>query len=489
MTSKAQKRAAKMAARQAKKNVNKVENPVVENKVEEPVVEQPAAEETKVEQPTPTEQPKPEPAVEEIKEEKKEEKKDKKDKKDKKVPTFVPEEVDHKELRIQKPTSSSAVQRSSADAKSRIMTVIWEKYGKDADFAKQYPEAYTDMMRNLDVVTVLALADIQNELQERTANGELKLTVAADQIMPLQNIAGMLGIELCEVKALPGKGDDKQLKINFPEELKEKKEDTKPELDPSKISSEEELKKAIEFLLRETPNVAVNIASTIQWYHDYCIFKTDNADKKLEYDNRAISEWVNDIFSKVQPTAILRGLGRSLYLYTKESGSPITAHTVLHHHLSQLGYSEEAIADLVRALITEQFRYNLSTDPKANKDPKEDKAMMAIISNIGNDYIETLFKNFNTEITKDTTSEEQFQIKKAKEIIGRVRTNYLKDEAAEKKCTEDALRMAIGRIINLYRDPMNPLMEYEQSSVTSVKEGEYPPKKVTVNVNVSSKKK
>lgn len=486
MTSKAQKRAAKMAARQAKKNVNKVENnAVVENKVEEPVVEQPAA----VEQPAPVDTPKPEPAVEEIKEEKKEEKKDKKDKKEKKVPTFIPEEVHHDELRVQKSSPGSAMSRSSADAKSRIMSVIWEKYGKDADFAKQYPEAYTDMMRNLDVVTVLALADIQNELQERTASGELKLTVSADQIMPLQNIAGMLGIELCEVKALPGSTDDKQLKINFPEELKEKKEEKKPELDPSKISSDEELKKAIEFLLRETPNVAVNIASTIQWYHDYCIFKTDNADKKLEYDNRAISEWVNDIFSKVQPTAILRGLGRSLYLYTKETGSPITAHTVLHHHLSQLGYSEEAIADLVKALITEQFRYNLSTDPKANKDPKEDKAMMAIISNIGNDYIDTLFKNFNAEITKDTTNEEQFQIKKAKEIVGRVRTNYLKDEASEKKCTEDALRMAIGRIINLYRDPMNPLMEYTQGSVTSSKEGEYPPKKVTVNVNVSSKKK
>ena len=401
MTSKAQKRAAKMAARQAKKNVNKVENnAAVESKVEEPVVEQPAA----VEQPAPVDSPKPEPAVEEIKEEKKEEKKDKKDKKEKKVPTFIPEEVHHDELRVQKSSAGSAVQRSSADAKSRIMTVIWEKYGKDADFAKQYPEAYTDMMRNLDVVTVLALADIQNELQERTASGELKLTVSADQIMPLQNIAGMLGIELCEVKALPGSTDDKQLKINFPEELKEKKEEKKPELDPSKISSDEELKKAIEFLLRETPNVAVNIASTIQWYHDYCIFKTDNADKKLEYDNRAISEWVNDIFSKVQPTAILRGLGRSLYLYTKETGSPITAHTVLHHHLSQLGYSEEAIADLVKALITEQFRYNLSTDPKANKDPKEDKAMMAIISNIGNDYIDTLFKNFNAEITKEPMS-------------------------------------------------------------------------------------
>ena len=451
MTSKAQKRAAKMAARQAKKNVNKVENnAVVENKVEEPVVEQPAA----VEQPAPVDPSKPEPAVEEIKEEKKEEKKNKKDNKEKKVPTFIPEEVNHNELRVKKSSTGSAVQRSSADAKSRIMTVIWEKYGKDADFAKQYPEAYTDMMRNLDVVTVLALADIQNELQERTASGELKLTVAADQIMPLQNIAGMLGIKLCEVKALPGNTDDKQLKINFPDELKEKKEEKKPELDPSKISSDEELKKAIEFLLRETPNVAVNIASTIQWYHDYCIFKTDNADKKLEYDNRAISEWVNDIFSKVQPTAILRGLGRSLYLYTKETGSPITAHTVLHHHLSQLGYSEEAIADLVKALITEQFRYNLSTDPKANKDPKEDKAMMAIISNIGNDYIDTLFKNFNAEITKDTTNEEQFQIKKAKEIVGRVRTNYLKDEASEKKCTEDALRMAIPRPMAQARMPM-----------------------------------
>ena len=47
--------------------------------------------------------------------------------------------------------------------------------------------------------------------------------------------------------------------------------------------------------------------------------------------------------------------------------------------------------------------------------------------------------------------------------------------------------MAIGRIINLYRDPMNPLTEYLGESYSSSKEGEYPAKKITVEVNVKKK--
>lgn len=496
--SKASKKAAKMAAKQVKKNntvvQNEVKTPDVEQKKEEKV--EPAVEQPKAEQPKKVEEPKkeekPVPTVEEIKEEKKEQPKKKEEKKkEKKVPTFIPEDATHELAQVQKKSSGIPQTTSTVDAKARIMSVIWERYGKNQDFAKQYPEAYDDLMRNLDAVTVLSLVDLRNELKERNEAGELKLTVSADQVMPLQNIAAMLGIELTPLAALPGKEEDKkQLKLEFvPEELKDKqpKSGDKPELDPSKITTEEQVKAALEWELRCSAgsNMAINLANTVQWYRDYCMFKEQDADKKLKLDEKPVSEWMNEIFHKIQPVALLKGLGRALYLYTKRDGSPIVAHTTLHHHLAPLGYSEEAIAEFVRTLIQEQFRYNLATDEKSEKDPKKDIALMAVTKNLGNDYIDKVFNDYAIASNVEDNLQREKKAR-ANEIIGRVRTNYVVN-SEKKDFTLDEIRMAIGRIINLYRDPMNPLTEYLGESYSSAKEGEYPAKKVTVEVNIKKK--
>ena len=58
-------------------------------------------------------------------------------------------------------------------------------------------------------------------------------------------------------------------------------------------------------------------------------------------------------------------------------------------------------------------------------------------------------------------------------VLGSVKTNFFsKDESP----TPDELRLKVGQIINLYRDPASRLAAYCQSSITSPVEKEYPEK-------------
>ena len=183
---------------------------------------------------------------------------------------------------------------------------------------------------------------------------------------------------------------------------------------------------------------------------------------------------MNEIFSRINPVSLLKGLGSSVYVYTSQTGSPCMAHSVLHNHLTKAGWSEEQVAETVRALINENFRLK----QKDNKEltPESDKAISAIISNLGEEYIDKLFADWgiNLEGVEESKKNQLENDRKiARMVLGSIKTNFFsKDESP----TPDELRLKVGQIINLYRDPASRLAAYCQSSITSPVEKEYPEK-------------
>lgn len=478
-------KAAKAAAKQEAKNA-------AETKVDNKKAEEAAKTEKKEEAKKPQVD---KPAT--PKEEKKEAKTGTQKPKKEKIPTIIPEDVTHEdkpnpEEKVVKraaslvngitgagiPVGSSG---SSVDGKAMLAFVMQQRYANNEELAKRYPEVYADINRTIDVVSLLALVDIRQDLFNRGERGELELKIDANQLMPLQSMAEMLGIKLAPAKALPG-GDGKQLSIDFaksevPDELAKDagKVATKiPELDPNKITTDEEINKALDYLINKERNVATNIVNTVEWYRTLCGLKETNADKKLALDERTVGDWMNEIFSRINPVSLLRGLGSSVYLYTSQTGSPCMAHSVLRKHLVGAGWSEEQVAETVRALINENFRFK----QKENKDldPKSDKAIMAIISNLGEDYIDKLFadQNINTEgVDEKKKTELEANQRVARMVLGSVRTScFGKDEHP----TQDELRLKVGQIINLYRSPSERLAAYCQTSIIAPKEKEYPEK-------------
>lgn len=430
-----------------------------------------------------------------------------KPKKEAKIPTIIPEEATG-----DKSPEKKAVERatklvgtvanagipigstsSSVEGKAMLAYVMQQRYANNDELKKNYPELYADINRSIDVVTLLALVDVRQDLFNRGERGELQLQINADQVLPLQSMADMLGIKLAPAKALPG--GDGQLSINFsksevPAELAENKEpEVKvPELDPKKITTDEELKAALNYLISKDKNVAESIVNTVEWYRVYRGLKEENADKKLALDEKSVTDWINEIFSIIQPTAILRGLGRAVYLYTSQTGSPCMAHSIMHKHMCKAGWSEEQVAEALRALIGENFRYKLKDDPKA--DPKDDKALKAITGLLGNEYIDKLLSDFSVD-TKGVEDSKKVELEAAREnarkVIGSIRTNYFEKQG--KNPTMDEIRMVIGQIINLYRDPADRLAEYCQDSIISPKEGEYPEKKAAEPEKKADEKK
>lgn len=435
----------------------------------------------------------------EQKEQKKEQKPSTRKQKKDKTPTIIPEEVTEDKPKVSPeekalkratslvggitgagiPVGSTA---SSVDGKAMLAFVMQQRYANNEELAKRYPEVYADINRTIDVVNLLALVDIRQDLFNRGERGELQLMIDANQLMPLQGMAEMLGIKLAPAKALPG-GNDGQLAIDFnksevPEELAKDagKTVTKvPELDPNKITTDEEIDEALTFLINKERNVATNIVNTVEWYRTLRGLKETNADKKLALDEMTVGDWMNEIFSRINPVSLLKGLGSSVYLYTSQTGSPCMAHSVLRNHLIKAGWSEEQVAETVRALINENFR--LRQKDNQGMKPETDKAIIAVISNLGEEYIDKLFTDWglNLEGVEESKKNQLENDRKiARMVLGSVKTNFFnKDESP----TPDELRLKVGQIINLYRDPASRLAAYCQSSITSPVEKEYPEKK------------
>lgn len=488
MTKKERREAIK-AAKRAEKEAKAAETKTT---VENTTVEQPKDEKKK-----PAEKPaevKNQQATEKKTEEKKEDPKpapkkdapkDKPKEKKDKIPTIIPEDAGEKTLDRAKsltgqiPTSPNRG-GSSFDAKAMLLHSMTTRYYNNEELQKNYPELYNDLNRSMDVITLLAMVDLRQEMIERNASGQLMLKINADQILPLQSMAALLGIELAPAKALPG--NDGQMQIDFkeskiPEELTKdagKNTEEKPELDPKKIQSAEDVKKALEYLLRSDNNTATALVNAVEWYRTMRMTNEEDANKKLAMDDKTVEEWINEIISITNPTSLLRGLGRAVYLYDSQLGSPIFSHSLLHHHISKVGWSEEQIASAHKALIQENVRMKLKEDENAK--PQDDKALKAVIGSLGTEYIEKLFNDANInidEVAEDKKTEMENAKKDAKKILGVIRTNYFEKDHVP---TTDELRMCVGQIINLYRDPANRLAEYCQNYITSPKEGEYPEK-------------
>lgn len=441
----------KNVVKAAKKEEKKT--PVVENKnVANATSEQPVDNTAKVEDVENVKKPE----VENIpkKEEASENKEAKKPKNTSKkyIAEVIPEEIQNGELTkvlSKVPIGSHA---SSFDAKANLAFVMNDRYAHNKELAERYPEFYEAMSHNIDVVTVLALVDLQNELRSKNERGEIKLTIDPSQVIQLNEAANLLGITLESPKTLPG-ATDGQLSLNFspeqvPEELHEDKEstDSKVNLDPTKVTSDEELNASLAYILKKRSNVVENIIDMVEFYRTYCLTKEENADKKLEIDNKTSGELIDEIFKRIKTTPIFNGFGGAMYNSTYTSGSPVRAHCCTFINASKKGWSEQQTADLVKAFIT--GKYKLKVQAKETSDnPNDNKAVSAIIGTLGTEYIDKIFS--------DLSSEDKQLSAEAKCIVGIVKNTFFKGMNP----SVDDVRIKIGQIINLYRDPLDRIAE------------------------------
>lgn len=379
-------------------------------------------------------------------------------------------------------TTSSAL---DANHRVELLNLANDVFRKDPDAERKYSLQLRESMNEIIAAGVVAaLAD--EAIYGNTTFG----IVLSNKMYPqLITAANDMGIKLPNIKSLPQKegkikviADEISISKEARETLKNEKEleNEKPELDPKKIESEEDLRKALSYILIVGPKTGKSIKDTIvsavDFMHDYRMNMADKAENaaeaKLKYDNRTMEEWMDDIFSFVKPSFLMKGIGRGLATSIGLEKSPITAFCVLRQNLTNketntVEWDDQSIADAVKSIvkfvcnnIIESEKKNIDALDKNMKDydsiVKKYEASIKHYNDIVKDMLNTdvsIIENIPTKYeSKDAT---------CMKIVGRIKNAFYPNEngTAYKNYISNIQQYA-GYIVNLFRDEGTKIMDY-----------------------------
>lgn len=383
------------------------------------------------------------------------------------VPTVEAEVVDHVIESISK-KQEPAVKVLSPDSKVAFATLMQKRYIDHPDALVKYGQKFIDEIGGfIDGTVILTLLELREEAISKGVDVNLKFKngVTAFQVT---EACKMLGVTMPAPKLLTDGqqtidfskatvDENVQETLNNEKKVRKAIEEIVPELDPSKITTDEEVNSALEYQMRSTPNVLKSLVNTIEWLRNYRNFKAQSADEKLKLDDRTIGLWVDEILSLIKPTLLLTGIGRAVYVNAAQDGTPITAHCSVRKNIKDEDgkaiLTEEQCAELVITLLKANAKFKLAKEPKEMKDKSivDDRAIQNLVS--GNEAM----------IDKIMAKEEDVD----KKIYSIVLKQYYPNPEGD---MTSKVRNKIGQLMNLYLPVEDRMENYPSIS----EESEYP---------------
>lgn len=325
-------------------------------------------------------------------------------------------------------------------------------------------------------------------------------------------VAKDMGITLPEIKSLELKGDDEvvvnssEIKVEetVKEELKDENNTEKKgaegaiETDPVKVAhmGEDALKEALKYLLvtnlKHSKSIKDALVETVDFMHDYRIELARQAENSTDamnkYEDRTMYEWLTDIFSYVEPTIHMRGIGQGMWALVEKEHSPLSAFLILRGALTDKEtkkpcWDDQSIADTVRAFVELICKNNIEKEKEAigTLDPKKkgyrdlmnahetqikrNEEIMKSMIDISFDIVD----KYNTDF-----DDEQF-----KPIMlmafGRLRKQYYPecDLSKHYEGLYENMKIRGGIILNMFRNPGDKNSMYNESNLTEIKEISY----------------
>lgn len=378
---------------------------------------------------------------------------------------------------VETPTVSKAAQKKetvlktmSPDAKVQLATLMQKRFIDNADAPIKYGQKFIDEMDNLiDATAMMAVLDLREEAIARGV--DVNLTFNGTKTFQVTEACRLLGITLPKPKLLP----DGQQQLNFKEatvdpKLQESIENEKqvrkaieekiPELDPSKITTDDKIKAALEYQMRSTPNVLKSLINAIEWLRTLRNFKAQTAEEKLKLEDRSIGEWITEILDLIKPTLILTGIGRAVYVNASLDGTPLSAHCTVRKNVvdedGRMILNEVQIAEVVKTLLKANAKFTLSKEPEKMKDKtiNDDRALQALLSG-SEELIDTIMARKED---------------RDKKVYSMVLKQYYPNMGEN---MEAKMRNRIGQLMNLYLPENEKLSAYTDI----MDEQEFPEKK------------
>lgn len=341
-------------------------------------------------------------------------------------------------------------------------------------------------------------------------------TVRQSMLPVILDAAKDMGINI-DQKALPAPAADGTIQIpssaikpskEAAAQLKKEHEAlvAKPEIDPTKIETEEDLTKAVNFIMADRANGYEKLKDSINFYRAYLSFKNkDNAEELAKVKAKSNLELLGEIREIIKDCPlVLSGMGRSMGTFTGSTKSPVPAFCMLknstkNRKTGEFALTDNEVADYTRFIVLwandiniakynrniEEHEKNLkalSSDKKANAKAIEEvndkiescKNSIAHCNEIADTVINANFKAVDTLI-------ENYEAKDriANTIFNHIIMVYYSDVDKEKTGMDTLkhnVQQTAGIITNLFRDPATPNTEYSVANLVEVtrveKEGE-----------------
>lgn len=315
-------------------------------------------------------------------------------------------------------------------------------------------------------------------------------------------------IKLPDIKALPVKENGqvvveaKKVKIGKEEKQKlqqEKKirEGEKPELDPEKITSEEDLKKALEYMFAtKSLRITDTLVEGIEFMKKFRLHEAslaENADEaKAKFENRTSGDWLDDLFSYVQPSVFFTGIGRGMANVILAEKNPIHAFVIFRDAVKdkETGnpvLDDQELAYCVKSIVKWYCTTNIDSNNKAiegfdeKKNAKDIEAckhriadleeILTIITNPSANVVDTLLDNIGSYFTEDGSTLTP-ECAKANAIYNTVCKSYYGKQLsnADYANLDSNIQQYAGCILNLFRDAGSQLVNYKASSISELVE-------------------
>lgn len=333
-------------------------------------------------------------------------------------------------------------------------------------------------------------------------------TIRQSMLPVILDAAKDMGINI-DQKALPAPAADGTIQIpssaikpskEAAAQLKKEHEAlvAKPEIDPTKIESEEDLTKAINFIMADRANGYEKLKDSINFYRSYLSFKNkENADELAKIKAKTDLDLLGEIRDIIKDCPlVLSGMGRSMGTFTGSTKSPVSAfcmfkNSTKNRKTGEFALTDTEVADYARFIVLwandiniagykhkiEEHEKNLkvlSADKKANANAIEDvnskiedckksiahlEEIIDIVTNPDFNAVDALIENYDA---KDRI---------ANSIFKHVVTVYYPDVDMEKTGMDTLkhnVQQQAGIITNLFRDPATPNTEYSIANLIEV---------------------
>lgn len=392
----------------------------------------------------------------------------------------------------------------SPDGQVRLLDLARRTFVEETDPDFQFPKAVSVQVNRIVAAGILcAMAD-------HAANGEDSFAVVLHtQAYPsLAKAAEDLGFKLPDIKALPAaSGSDtvtlEAKEVKVPKETKEAlkkekeiREKEAPELDPTKITSKEDVTKALEYIfVANKKRIPTMLTTAIEFMKGFRLHEAslaENADEaKARFENYNSGDWLDDIFEHFQPSVFFAGIGRGMASVAASEKSPLHAFIIFRDAIKDKetgvpAFSDQEIAYCVKSIVKWVCNVNISSNEKAisgldeKKNAKEIDAckkqiayyndVLEYITNPSGEEIETLLENIGTKYDAGGTLTSECQ--KANSIFNKVCSSYYGKKLAyqDYKNLDVNIQQYAGCIINLFRAASSQLNNYSLSNITDLEE-------------------